>query len=64
MIATAKGGMVMAAIDTSQFPESTRQSLLAATYKMAQTMFQDPGVREEYELWLAERKKKEGVNKK
>lgn len=54
----------MAAIDMSQFPESTRQRLLAATYKMAQTMFQDPGVREEYELWLAARKKKEGVNKK
>lgn len=46
----------MAAIDMSQFPESTRQSLLAATYKMAQTMFQDPGVRAAYKEWLAKRK--------
>ena len=54
----------MAAIDYDAIPETTRQSLLAAAYKMAQTMFQDPGVRKEYELWLAARKKKEGVNKK
>ena len=54
----------MAAIDYASIPESSRQSLLAAAYSMAKQMFQDPGVREEYELWLVERKKKEGVNKK
>ncbi len=46
----------MAAIDMSQFPESTRQSLLAATYKMAQQLFQDPEVQAEYQEWLAKRK--------
>ena len=46
----------MAAIDYAAIPETTRQSLLAATYKMAQTMFEDPEVRAEYEEWLAKRK--------
>lgn len=46
----------MAAIDYAAIPESTRQSLLAATYKMAQTMFQDSEVLAEYEEWLAKRK--------
>lgn len=46
----------MAAIDYNAIPESTRQSLLAATYKMAQQMFKDPEVRAEYEEWLAKRK--------
>lgn len=45
----------MAAIDMSQFPESTRQSLLAAAYKMAQTMFRDSEVQAEYQEWLAKR---------
>ena len=45
----------MAAIDYANIPESTRQSLLAATYKMAQQMFQDPDVLAEYEEWLAKR---------
>ena len=45
----------MAAIDYASIPESTRQSLLAATYKMAQQMLQDPDVRAEYMEWLAKR---------
>lgn len=47
----------MAKIDYAAIPESVRQNLLAATYKMAQQMFQNPEVRSEYEKWL-ERKKK------
>lgn len=47
----------MAVIDYAAIPEYSRQKLLAATYKMAQKMFQDPEVRSEYEKWL-ERKKK------
>lgn len=46
----------MAAIDYDAIPESTRQSLLAATYKMAQQLFQDPEVQAEYQEWLAKRK--------
>ena len=46
----------MAAIDYAGIPESTRQSLLAATYKMAQEIFKDPEVQAEYEQWLAKRK--------
>ena len=46
----------MAAIDYASIPESTRQSLLAATYKMAQQMFNDPEVRAEYDEWLEKRK--------
>lgn len=42
-------------VDMSQFPESSRQSLLAATYSMAAQMFQDPEVCREYEIWLAKR---------
>ena len=45
----------MAAIDYAGIPESTRQSLLAAAYKMAQQLFQDPDVRAEYDEWLAKR---------
>ena len=37
------------------FPESSRQSLLAATYKLAQKLFEDPAVQAEYEEWLANR---------
>ena len=46
----------MAATDCAGIPESTRQSLLAATWKMAQKMFTDPAVRAEYEEWLEKRK--------
>lgn len=46
----------MAAIDYASIPESTRQSLLAATYKLAQELFQDPEVQADYEIWLAKRK--------
>lgn len=45
----------MAALDYASVPESTRQSLLAATYKMATKMFQDPAVQAEYREWLAKR---------
>lgn len=45
----------MAAIDYASIPESTRQSLLAATYKMAIQMFQDPEVVKEYEIWRRQR---------
>ena len=51
----------MAAIDYACIPETTRQSLLAATYKMAQQMFRDPEVRAEYEEWLAKRKAAEAA---
>lgn len=45
----------MAALDYASIPETTRQSLLAATYKMATKMFQDPTVQAEYREWLAKR---------
>lgn len=45
----------MAALDYASVPEATRQSLLAATYKMATKMFQDPAVQAEYREWLAKR---------
>ena len=50
----------MAALDYASIPESTRQSLLAATYKMATKMFQDQAVQDqavqaEYREWLAKR---------
>ena len=48
----------MAAIDYDSIPESKRQRLLAATYKMAQEMFQDPKVIEEYEIWHRQREEK------
>ena len=38
----------MAALDYASIPETTRQSLLAATYKMATQMFQDPAMQAEY----------------
>ena len=46
----------MAAIDYASIPESTRQSLLAATYKLAQEHFKDPAVQARYEIWLEKRK--------
>ena len=46
----------MAAIDYAKFPESTWQSLLAASYKLTLRLFEDPAVRAEYEVWLAKRK--------
>lgn len=51
-----KGGMEMATTGCAFIPESTRQSLLAATYMIARDFFQDPDVRAEYEEWLAKRK--------
>ena len=49
----------LAAIDYASIPESTRQSLLAATYKLAQELFQDPEVQADYEIWLAKRRAEE-----
>ena len=46
----------MAAIDYAGYPESTWQSLLAASYKLTLELFQDPAVRAEYEVWRAKRK--------
>lgn len=48
--------MQMAAIDYASIPESTRQSLLAATYKAAQRYFQDPDVEARFQIWLEKRK--------
>ena len=48
--------MQMAAIDYAKFPESTWQSLLAASYKLTLELFKDPAVQAEYEVWLAKRK--------
>ena len=45
----------MAALDYANIPETTRQSLLAATYKMATQMLQDPAMQAEYREWLAKR---------
>lgn len=53
----------MAAIDYASIPESTRQSLLAATYKAAQRYFQDPAVQARFEIWLAERRAREQQQK-
>lgn len=46
----------MAAIDYASIPESTRQSLLAATYKAAQRYYQDPENEARFQEWLAKRK--------
>ena len=46
----------MAAIDYAKFPESTWQSLLAASYKLTLELFKDPAVRAEYEVWREKRK--------
>lgn len=54
----------MAAIDYASIPESTRQSLLAATYKLAQELFQDPEVQADYEIWLAKRKEARPQNER
>ena len=45
----------MAKIDYDAFPESARQSLLAASYKLTLELFQDPSVCAEYETWRARR---------
>ena len=45
----------MAAIDYASIPESTRQSLLAATYKAAQRFYQDPENEASFQEWLAKR---------
>lgn len=49
----------MAAIDYDRVPESVRQRVLAATYKLAKELFKDPQAQKEYEVWLAERRAKE-----
>ena len=46
----------MAAIDYGAIPESTRQSLLAAAYKMVSAMMQDEELCAEIESRLAKRK--------
>lgn len=46
----------MAAIDYASIPESTRQSLLAATYKAAQRFYQNPENEASFQEWLAKRK--------
>lgn len=46
----------MAAIDYTSIPESTRQSLLAATYKAAQRFYQDPENEARFQEWLANKK--------
>lgn len=46
----------MAAIDHAKFPESTWQSLLAASYRLTLELFKDPAVQAEYEVWLEKRK--------
>lgn len=53
----------MAAIDYASIQESTQQRLLAATYKMAQEMFQDPKVIEEYEIWRRQREERKQSNR-
>ena len=50
-------------IDYESIPESTRQRLLAATYKMAQEMFRDPKVVEEYEIWHRQREERKQSNR-
>lgn len=52
----------MAAIDYASIPESSRQSLLAAAYKMAEIMFQDPATQAEYQDWLAKRNAAKAAN--
>ncbi len=54
----------MAELDYNSIPESTRQSLLAATYRMAEEMFQDPEIVKEYEIWLENRMKREKSSSK
>lgn len=45
----------MAAIDYDAYPESTWQSLLAASYKLTLELFKDPAIQAEFEVWLAKR---------
>ena len=54
----------MAAIDYANIPETTRQGLLTATYRMTQQIFKDPNIRAEYEEWLKNRKERYESNKK
>lgn len=53
----------MAAIDYDSITETTRQHLLAATYKMALEYFQDPDVEARYQIWLAERRARDQQQK-
>lgn len=46
----------MAAIDYAAFPEATRQSLLAASYRLTLELFKDPAVCAEYEEWRERRR--------
>ena len=46
----------MAEIDYEKIPETLRQDLLLATYRLAVKSFQDPLVVARYEAWLAKRK--------
>lgn len=46
----------MAAIDYASIPETTRQSILAATYKMTAELLKDPAMRAECEEWKRKRK--------
>ena len=46
----------MAEIDYRKIPESARQDILLATYRLAVKAFNDPLVVARYEAWLAKRK--------
>ena len=46
----------MAEIDYTKIPETARQDLLLATYRLAVKAFRDPLVVARYEEWLAKRK--------
>ena len=46
----------MAEIDYTKIPETARQDLLLATYRLAVKAFRDPLVVARYEAWLAKRK--------
>lgn len=48
----------MTSFSYDEIPESVRQSILAATYKMAQEIFRDPEVVKEYENWLRWKEKR------
>ena len=48
----------MATIHYDNIPESARQRLLRASYKLTLELFKNPKVQKEYEEWLAERKAK------
>lgn len=42
-------------MDLDKFPESTWMSLMAASYKLALELFEDPAIEAEYQIWLAKR---------